>query len=75
MRKLPTNQQDNGSERIHQALPELDFTSQKVTGMFEGLSYNVPLSGFGDLGEYDAIMDWENDIAKELRELPRFSHS
>jgi hypothetical protein len=28
----------------------------------------------GDQGEYDAVMSWENPIAYELGELPRFIH-
>lgn len=29
----------------------------------------------GDQGEYDAIINWENPIAIELGEHPRFSHT
>ena len=51
-----------------------NWSTASVVGTFDGLTYNVPLLDFSDLGEFDNIMLWENPIAIELDELPRFNH-
>ncbi|MBK8207211.1 MAG: hypothetical protein IPK87_10570 [Planctomycetes bacterium] len=46
-----------------------------LTGEIGGRRWTATKEDFsGDKGEYDAIIGWENQIAIELGELPRFKH-
>jgi hypothetical protein len=47
----------------------------KRTGKLDGLDWTAdPYEFQNDEGEYDATIKWENPIAIELGELPRFNH-
>lgn len=48
---------------------------ENLTGEFDDLPWSEPRAGFQDWGEYDAVVVWENPIALELGELPRFNKS
>src|SRR5690606_10236298 len=54
---------------IRQLTKEFDRNA-RAAGEYLRLTYNEPLSQFDDLGEYDAVMEWENPIAQELGENP-----
>ena len=53
---------------------EKEWENGSASGEWLGREWKNTWKAFGDLGEYDAVINWENPIAAELGENPRFSH-
>jgi len=64
---------------VGKPIDPLLITGNVITGLLRDENKDerrwvVGKESLDDQGEYDAIIDWEDHIAIELRELPRFTH-